>query len=251
MNISSDHESSHSMSKGQLLACTSGLLIELILTGCQGLPANEGVPASVAKVLAQIKEDVGIYQVYEAGSPKDALDNVCKGAVEFRIESVRVSLTTKSDEKVEGSAGVTLPIGPVTVGPAFSASQEIVGTQNLTFSIYPRRGTITPAVAANKIDANLYPIAANLKRLREGLLEASNKTPCVSLTPLPDGDKTPDDPGGTFEFGFAVINTGVAEAKVTFVIFSLGASNTSQRQASNTITVTFKAQPGGSAAAIM
>jgi hypothetical protein len=56
------------------------------------------------------------------------------------------------------------------------------------------------------------------------------------------------DDGGTFVFGFTVIKQESAGASIKFVVFSLGATATSQKQAGNTITVTFKARPGSAAA---
>ena len=52
------------------------------------------------------------------------------------------------------------------------------------------------------------------------------------------------DNGGTFVFGLTVINQLSVGGTLKFVIFSLGATNATQYQASNTVTATFKARPG-------
>jgi len=220
------------------------------LAGCQTIPQNEGKPATVADVVTQIKKDLGEYQRYDAqAAAAKPLPNTCGGAVGFDITSVKVALTTQTDNTLAGTGTATLPVGGATLLPTFGASNEVKGTQTLTFSLYPKpatapRGTASPA----RSDPAQYPLAASLEQLREGLLEASKTAPCFSLIPLPDGDKPATDDGGTFVFGFTVINQNTAGATIKFVVFSLGATATSQRQAGNTITVTFKARPGSAAA---
>ncbi|WP_429555179.1 hypothetical protein [Paraburkholderia sp. MM5477-R1] len=188
-----------------------------------------------------------MYQVYDAAAAAaKPLDDACKGIVGFYIDNVKVSLTTQTDDTLTGTGSATLPVGPVAVGPSVSASQENKGTQTLTFTLYPKAEPTPPTSqpAPPAIDASVYPIAASLQRLRDGLLAASQKGPCVSLVP-PSGVK---DDGGTYAFGFTVINQASVGGTLKFVVFSLGATNTAQRQASNTITVNFKARPGSAAA---
>lgn len=230
-------------------------LVVLALGACCSLPQNEGSPAQVADVVGKIKADLKVYQAYDAAAASVVpLDNACQASVGFYIDNVKVSLTTQTDVTTSGTASATLPVGSGTFGPSLTlgASQETKGTQTLTFTLYPK---VVPAFNAKQvvpkaIDANLYPIAASLQSLRNGLLEASQKEPCISLTPISglDGKQATADPGGTYAFGFTVINNASAGGTLKFVVFSLGATNTVQRQAGNTITVTFKARPGNAAA---
>lgn len=231
------------------------LLVVLELGACCSIPQNEGSPAKVADVVSKIKADIGAYQKYDAlASEAKPLNNACQAAVGFYIDNVKVSLTTSTDDTSSVSGSATLPVGSSTFGPSLSGSQETKGTQTLTFALYPKAGQkhTDSNEAPTAIDASLYPIAASLQRLRDGLLEASQKKPCLSLIPvLPDADGKPQaDAGGTYAFGFTVINNASAGGTLKFVIFSLGATNTVQRQAGNTITVTFKARPGSAAAAM-
>ena len=229
------------------------LVLTLCLAACQSVPHNEGDPAKVSDVVSQIKADLGVYQQYDAdAAAAKPRDNVCQGSVRFDIDNVKVSLTTQTDDTATVTGSATLPVGSGTFLPSLGLTREVKGTQTLTFSFYPKPVVINnpkPASAPAQIDANAYPIAASLQRLRDGLLEASQKTPCISLVPLgvgPDG-KPATDPGGTFAFGFTVTNTHSTGGTLKFVIFSLGATNSAQAQAANTITVTFKARPGSAA----
>ena len=232
------------------MICAAVMSTAIGIAGCQSVPVNEGTPASVSEVMAKLKDDLAMYQVYDAEASAAApLPNVCKGIVGFFIDNVKVQLTTKTDTTTSGKAEIALPVGAVTFGPSLSGSQQAVGTQTLAFAFYPR-----PIVAKKRdkrpaaIDGAQYPIAASLQQLRDGLLAASDKEPCISLVPEgPDG-KLLADPGGTFAFGFTVINTVSGGASLKFVVFSLGATSSSQQQAGNTITVTFKARPDSAAA---
>ncbi len=219
--------------------------VVLAIAGCQNIPQNEGKPATVADVVSAIKADIGVYQAYDAiAAAAKPLNNACQGIIGFNIDSVKVSLTTQTDNTTNGTGTATLPVGSTTFGPSIGASKETKGTQTLTFTLYPKMEA-TPnehREAPEAIDANRYPIAASLQLLRNGLLEASQKKPCMSLVP-PGGSAVKDD-GGTYAFGFTVINQDTVGANLKFLVFSLGATNTAQRQAGNTITVTFKARPG-------
>lgn len=227
--------------------------VTLILAGCAAVPQNEGVPATVSDVVKKIKQDLAVYQGYDADAASaKPRDNPCEGAVSFNISSVKIALTTQTDDTTSGNASATLPVGSGTFGPSFSGSHEVKGTQTTTFTLYPKEIEIKKSNNAKPpkpIDASLYPIAAGLQQLRDGLLDASQIRPCVSLIP-PSGDdgKPSNDDGGTYTFGFAVINQNQGGANIKFVLFSLGATTTSQRQAANTITVAFKARPDTAAA---
>lgn len=223
----------------------------LVVAACKTytVPQNEGAPTGVAAVVRQIKADLAKYQDYSAKTSTDkALPNACNGIVGFDIDNVKVSLTTQSDDTSTVKGSLALPVGPVTFGPGLGASREIKGTETMTFVLYPDVvATPTPVTAAGTeaIDSDQYPIAASLQRLRNGLLDASDAKPCMRLVPSPDATiGAPKDPGGTFAFGFAVINKGTSDSSLKFVIFSLGATTAAERQVGNTITVTFKARKG-------
>lgn len=223
----------------------------LLVAGCQAVPQNEGTPASVSDVVKKIKRDLGRYQEYnEAALADGPLKNACHGTVGLSIDNVKIQLTTQTDDKTTGTASLTLPVGSGTFSPSLSSSTETKGSQTLTFSLYPQalensKSGERRAELLKPIDALEYPIAASLQKLREGLLEASGAKPCFNLTPHAGSDGKPaKDDGGTFAFGFTVINDVNGGGTLKFVVFSVGTTRDSQRQTGNMITVTFKAIPG-------
>jgi hypothetical protein len=230
------------------------VLAALGLSACASVPQNEGAPATVSEVVARIKADINAYQDYDAkASGVPPLVNACRASVGFRIDSVKVSLTTETDNTAAANAGLKLPVGGWSLAPSWSGSSEGKGTQNLTFMLYPKARA--PAAGAMKlpasIDAAKFPIAAALQRLRDGLLQASYQAPCLSLVPINSGGVPlpPDkDPGGTYAFGFTVTDTSTVGGTISFTVFSLGASDSAKTTAGNTITVTFKARPDAAAA---
>lgn len=223
----------------RLLLC----LTMILLCGCNATtPVNEGDPASISSVVTAIKNDVAKYQEFAAMAKQEKpRANTCKGKIDFDIQSIKVSLTTQTDYSVTGSGGATLPVGNLTFGPSGSITRSAKGTQVLTFNLYPRIPDAKELVG--DIDGKTYPIAATLQKLRSELLEASDLSDnCMSLQAA-DPSKTENS---TFSFGFAVTNSGSASGTLKFVIFSLGASGSVQKQAGNTITVAFKPSAGSS-----
>lgn len=223
----------------------------LALVGCHTMPHNQGDPTKVSTVVERIKADLGAYQTYDAyAAAAAALKNACGGAVGFYIESVKVSLTTETSDKKEAGGSAELPVGTGTFAFNAGGSNERKGTQSLTFSLYPRPVVVKGAQSEPApIDPEQFPIASALQKLRNGLLEASAKEPCVSLVPLDaNGNPTGNDDGGSYEFGFTIINNTSAGGTLKFVVFSLGATRTKEWSAGNTITATFKARPETGAA---
>ena len=220
-------------------AALAGLCLGL--AACSSVPQNEGAPASVGEVVRQIKDDLHRYSAYNEKHLHDApKSNACNGAVGFDVANVKVSLTTSVDRTVSASGSATLPVGGATLGPSLSSSSEGKNTQALTFTLYPKDGDKTDDVTdPDKIDSDTWPIAASLKTLREGLLQDSFTKPCFALAPTSGADA-----GDTFVFGFTVTKQVQGGATLKFLVFSLGATNTVQRQAANSITVTFKARSG-------
>jgi hypothetical protein len=158
---------------------------------------------------------------------------------------VDISLVTQTTDKSGSSASAVLPVGSASFGPSFANSSETVGTQTLEFTVYPKP---YPEPDKNQVPSDWRkipqnaPLAASLAQLREGLLDASEHDPCVTL--VPDGDDAVKAAGGTSEFGFAVTNTKTAGATLQLVIFSLGTTRDRERHFGNTIKVHFKALKG-------
>lgn len=213
-----------------------------LFAGCQSIPQNEGAPASVTDVVSKLKRDIGKYQQYDAWASKQPAQNdECEAVVGFAIDSVKIALTTATDRTTSGTAEATLPVSTTTIGAKLGIAEQVKGTETMTFSVYPLAPDPMSVEAEPAINPAEEPIAASLQQLRKGLLQAGNIKPCMSLIPI---DPEAKDPGNTFTFGFAVINTATVGGSIKFVIFSLGASDVTQRQASNSITVAFKARPG-------
>ncbi|MRW94446.1 hypothetical protein GJ699_31195 [Duganella sp. FT80W] len=223
------------------------LAVALLLTACQSIPQTEGSPATVAEVVGKIKTDLSVYRDYDARvGHVAALANTCNGIVGFEISSVKVALTTQTEQSSSTSAGATVPIGVSTFNGNTGSTRGWKGTQNLTFMLYPQPAVPTPVpnAADIAIDPQVYPIAASLQRLRDGLLEASDSKPCVALRPPPDEKGNVVDPGGTFVFGFTVVKGQTAGAGLKFLLFSVGGAQSAETQSGNTITIVYKARPG-------
>jgi hypothetical protein len=79
---------------------------------CTTLPQNEGDLTTIDQVVTKIKQDLAAYQAYDEGEAgTQPLPNACKGAIGFTIDSVKVSLTTQTENSATGSGSATLPVG--------------------------------------------------------------------------------------------------------------------------------------------
>lgn len=225
-------------------------LLALSLVACSSLPRTVGDPASVSEVVQKIKADLEAYQRYDAeAATLRPAEDACRGVVSFAIEKVKVSLITRTDVSAGGSASASAVLADVKVGPGWDAAERVHGAQTLTFTLYPegpRSATLAGARPA-PIDAAQFPIAAALQRLRDGLLEASHKPPCIALAPHDDDGTERRGDAGTVDFDFGVVNDRSANLGVKLVVFSLGVDSASHREAANSITVTFRPRPGAQA----
>lgn len=221
----------------------------LLMAACASIPQNQGEPATVLEVVEKIKADVDAYEAYiQPLLSESPLSNACHGDIQFSISSVKISLTTQTDNTTTADGSLVLPVGTGTFGSTSSLSHEAKRTQVLTFTLYPKKNDLKQGEYKNSlpISPSDTPIAYNIKRLRKELLTASNKKTCFSLTPLKNGEIATnlEDDGETLQYGFTVINQKSINGGLKFVIFSLGTGFTSQNEVGNSITVTFKALPG-------
>lgn len=217
------------------------VILLFTLSACKsGAPIKEAISneqPTVADVVKLIKEDIKKYQNYSASVQNEPLANSCNGYVNFNIESIKVSMKVQTINGAEGKAGLTIPMGVVEVGPSGSVAQKETNTQTLTFTMYPEKGVkSSEEIDKTKPKAENSPIASTLVNLRENLLIVSNVKPCMTFqNPIKDKDV-----GATFEFGFGVEKKAIGGVGLEFIIFSVGASKSSLKDYSNTITVTFK-----------
>lgn len=198
--------------------------------------------------MRRVKDELSEYYVYQHAHEHDpALTNTCSGLIEFHIKSVTVTLSAQADQMADVNGAATVLIGgPGTLGPSLDVSSETKSASTLKYTFYP----VDPGAAAPAFkDADKwvgFPIASSLEQLREGLLKASDTWPCLTFTapdePGPSGKKgAPADQSVTFDFN--VIRTQKGGATFKFVLFSVGAAASNQRQAGNNVVVVFNATP--------
>jgi hypothetical protein len=226
--------------------------IVLSLAGCASLPGNAGDPASVSEVVQKIKADLEVYQRYDAAAAAARpQDDACHGLASFAIEKVKVALTTRTEDTRGASVSASAVLADVKIGPGFDRSERVRGAQTLTFTLYPAPPSPVArasAAAPAEIEPVRFPIAAALQRLRDGLLEASRKPPCVALAPHDEDGTEHRGDAGTVDFDFVVVNDRSGDAGLKLLVFSAGVDAAAHREAANSITVTFR--PRGGAAAL-
>lgn len=222
--------------KRWLVVCA--LSSALFLSGCLTSGRNVIVgKVSAEDVMRQIKFEVLQYNEYAQSHKDDApLKNACKGKLDLEISSVKIVLTTVTDDKAKTTVGASVPIGTfATASPSLGLSSELKNTQTVSFTIFPTASDSSIAQAPPKDKWEGLPIKASLQQFRESLLRASDQPPCFTLE---HPDQKPQD--NSYQAAFVVTKSVEPGATLKFLIFSLGASASTQQEASNTITVTFK-----------
>jgi hypothetical protein len=218
--------------------------LAILLAGCASIPQQTNIkPVSAEAVLRQIKKELAQYTSYQQTHAIPSRENaVCKGTVDFVIDSVSISLVTQTEVSADGSASLSVPVGgPGTLGPSMSVSSVNKQSQTINFTIYPVRDVPYQPDAQTRPDSLFVgtPIADALIGFRDSLLKASDQPPCVTFV----------RPGGGQEnsivYGFAIVQTVHGGVTYRLLVFSAGANSSSQQQNSNVITVKFKDEGKG------
>ena len=212
----------------------------------QASPDDSGIDA--ADVISRIKAEVGLYEIYERGVAKTpALNDACRGFVNFHITKVKMTLTTMASATVEADPKLTLPLTAVpglTLAVPFTSSHATKGTQTLTFIMYPmtddqvKEYKVTPfdPNSAKALDKDTRtPLADTMKLLRKTLLEESNNPPCFLAR---TDNKTAVS--NTVSFLMDVDSKGSGGINFSYFIFGLNASRSTEKDNSNQIEITFE-----------
>ena len=208
----------------------------LALPGCETLSqsqSQETVPLS--DVIQQIKYELAEYDKYALAHASDpAMNNICSGKIDLTISSVKVTVNTVSDNTDEATGSASIPIGAISAGPSGTLTGEKKSSQTLTFTVFPADADKDHLAPQPKTFEG-KPITIELENLRESLLKSSAYSPCITMT-NPDPKKDQDNSDA---MAFTVTKTGKVGGTLKFLVFSVGATSTQQRQYANTITVNF------------
>ena len=82
-------------------------LLFSLLSGCASLPLKTDGQIGAEEVMRRVKDELSQYYFYMHQHENDpALNNTCKGQIEFKVKSVAVTLTSIADDTgdVNGSA---------------------------------------------------------------------------------------------------------------------------------------------------
>lgn len=222
----------------------------LLIAGCANVPQPTTVkPVSAEDVLRQVKKELAQYAMYHtARAQEPRAQTICKGNIDFVVDSVSISLLTQTELSVDGSFSFSVPVASAgTLGPSASASATNRQNQTINFTIYPVNDTANPPGGETK-SASLFvgtPIADGLKAFRDSLVKASDQPPCVTFARvgvdrmLENGDDRKQE--NSIAYGFTIIETVKGGASYRFLVFSAGLNSQAQQQNTNTITVRFKA----------
>lgn len=225
----------------------SSLGLALLVAGCAGVHQPTTLkPVSAEAVLRQVKKELAQYTSYQKAHAIERLaPTICKGNVDFAIDSVTISLQTQTDIAVDGSASFSLPVSiGGTLGPSLALSGDNTQTQTVNFTIYPVDGPLE--MEGTTKSESLFvgtPIADSLKAFRESLTKASDQPPCVAFSRKGDNSKQDN----SIVYNFRIVQSAKGGASYKFLIFSAGLTTTLAQQNTNVITARFKETSNGAA----
>lgn len=218
------------------------------LAGCNQAPTgvfpSKTIP--LESLLRQIKYDVGTYIFqHQDDSMQHLRGRACAGQVEFAIRSLKISVTTSIDRTQSASAGLQVPIDVVTLDAGGSGSRLLNDTITTTLVIWPitapsnsllddeteaqQRLTAVPPPSP---DFSGTPISDALNQLRNDLIQTSDTPPCFDF-----GREEQDD--NVVKWAFSVSDKMQGTAKLSLLLFSVGAEASATTTFANTIEATF------------
>jgi hypothetical protein len=186
------------------------------LWGCCGMslvrPDTSKNP-TVSQVINQLKDELNAYMARQP----DAIPNVgiCysgKKPMNLIPSKVTVTLQAMTGQENDPSAGLTIPIGNISLGPSFSGSYSQQKTQALTI---PLNIPVEYLKKPQPVDHNRsYPIADAIAQFRDEIIRVDHKkVPCLQAdnrNPL------------KLSLAFDVNNATTVGGNVTLVVFNVG-----------------------------
>ncbi len=206
----------------------------LALSGCITPSVPTGTTVPLEELIRQIKSDVGQYNAYAAEHINDApLNTACGGRINLAVKAITVSVTTSAKQEQSGTIGAEVtPFPFLKLGGSGGMGRGFENSQNLTFTVIPVSPGSAPSAAGQQDALPPSQLLTVLRGLRESLLKASDKTPCLTFP-------TAEDQENSVEFGFTATKTNSVGGSVNLFIFAIGGSRSNERTAAHTITIAF------------
>ena len=230
-----------------VLACTAAFFL---LSGCASKPPEPLDIALIGKTVAQIKEQVGIYQAIVNRDPSRTRplppigqDHVCgPGLADFDITAVKAELTTKIETKKDGSGAVTAPIAPLpgaTVGGGGGGGLDATNSQVLTFNMFPiLNQKFTTLVNDEELRLPENSVSATLLAFRGALRQASFYKPCFSTV----HDQAKDKPD-TLVVGVEAVQDKSFNVTLKLIFLNLGGTDDQKQTNGSKVTFSFEPWP--------
>ena len=188
---------------------------------------------TVADLVQQTKFEMAEFQQRKA-KIGDIAKGRCANKLDIELKGVTITINSAFARSTTGEFSAEIPLGTGSIGPNFSASNGVSGTQTLTFSLYGSQPVpgVTPNPAPRNAKFEGTPIADALESVYRSLANNSDYTPCVNFG-------SPDDQDNSAEMGMKFEAAHSAGATIKIVVFSIGGGKQSSRSTENTLKAHF------------
>lgn len=233
--------------------------VSLVALACVAAPVpayakpkgNKPTPPSVTQVVVYLKDELRRFNERPDRSPRVDRALPCGANISLDISRFDVEIATTTTVDAEGNISVEVPIGSTKLGGEFGKGKgtEYSSTLNMSFDPLSTTGAggadpvkllVVPATDKTTEQRLFEPgaVANTLISLEKSLREAGAHSPCFALT-------SPDDADQAVTMGFTITKSKKSGFSFSFLIFSIGASKSKEREVANTITANFKPATGG------
>lgn len=250
----------------------AALCATLFLSGCITTPEEDSGYETVEleKVLRQLKYDLGTYiyrhqddefavappgpgasaaeiETFRQSIANDLLraaseEERCLGQVSLQVSKITVSMATIVEDSAGTQASLKVPINVFTLTPSGKSAASTKQSITTSFTIYPgfqsgsdgdrERLQNTP----QPINAfSGHPITDTLEALKKDMENTADTLPCFNFG-------VEEKQKNSVKLGFEIKQSTTIGGKLEFLVFSIGAEETSSNTVTNTIEVFFVGQ---------
>jgi hypothetical protein len=208
------------------------------LWGCCGMslvrPDTSKNP-TVSQVIDQLKDELNAYMARQPNAiPNEGICYSGKKPMNLIPSKVTVTLQAVTGQENDPSAGLTIPIGNISLGPSFSGSYSQQKTQALTI---PLNIPVEYLKKPQPVAPGAHPIADAIAQFRDEIIRVDHKkVPCLQAD-----NKNPLK----LSLIFDVSDKTTVGGNVTLVVFNVGDQEILTGQTHQQLDIEFSIVPTG------
>lgn len=226
-----------------LCAISTAIIFAPVQIQAKAKPRGPSAP-TVTQVVVYLKDELRRFNERPDRKPTVNPMLPCGGNISLDISRFDVEMAANTTTDAEGNISAEVPIGSTKLGGEFGKGRTTAFSSTLNMSLDPLATTgdgdspvkiLTVPATDKQAAQNLFEpgaVSNTLISLEKSLRDSGKYAPCFSLT-------SPADAAQSVTMGFTVTKSKKTGFSFSFLIFSIGASKSKEREIANTITANF------------